>query len=58
MRSWGFWHGRAPDNGLRVGALGQNIQQVGGCHKIKARESDALGLQVVLRFTSVGMAFP
>ena len=37
-----------PENELRVGALGQDVQQVGSSHKVEARESNSLGLQVVL----------
>lgn len=38
-----------PQNELRIGALGQDVQQISRCHKIKARESHTLCLQVVLQ---------
>lgn len=41
--------GQPPEDGLRVGALGQDVQQVGRRHKVEAREGHALGLQVVLQ---------
>ena len=40
--------GQVAQDELRVGALGEDVQQVGGGHEVEAREGDALGLQVVL----------
>jgi hypothetical protein len=38
-----------PENELRVGTLGQDVQQICRSHKVEAGESDTLGLQVVLQ---------
>ena len=39
---------RTPENKLRVGALGKDVQQVSSSHKVEAREGNSLGLQIVL----------
>ncbi len=37
-----------PENELRVGAFGQDVQKIGSSHKVEAREGNSLGLQIVL----------
>lgn len=39
----------SPDYRLWIRALGQDVQQVHGCHKVEPWEGNALGFQVVLQ---------
>ena len=39
-----------PEDELRVGTLGQDVQQICRSHKVEAGESHTLGLQVVLQY--------
>ncbi len=38
-----------PENELRVGTLGQDVQQICRSHKVEAGEGHTLGLQVILQ---------
>jgi hypothetical protein len=42
-----------PEDELRVGTLGQDVQQICRSHKVEAGESHTLGLQVILQYQIV-----